>query len=133
MAYIGLDTNVALRWLLAGLGDEAQATRAADAVEGMADKVHINLIVLAEFVWMAGQKSRVDRAGQAFLVRSLLENPRVVMAEPKAVAEALEAFERGGAGLVDHLIGILNRDAGCATTLTFDKVAARTPEFTLLT
>jgi predicted nucleic-acid-binding protein len=133
VAQIGLDTNVAMRWLLRALGDEAQTKLAVDAVEGMAESVHINLIVLAEFMWLVGQKSKLARAEQVLLVRGLLENPRVSLAERKAVAEAVDACERGGAGLVDHLIGILNRNAGCATTLTFDKIAAKTPEFTLLT
>jgi predicted nucleic-acid-binding protein len=132
VAQIGLDTNVAMRWLLTALGDDAQSKLAVDAVEGMADGVHINLVVLAEFMWLVGQKSKLGRAEQVLLVRGLLENPRVSLAEPQAVSEALVAFERGGAGLIDHLIGILNRNAGCTTTLTFDKVAAKTPEFTLL-
>ncbi len=133
MARIGLDTNVALRWLLRDAGDDAQAALAAEAIETMADTVQINLIVLAELLWLAGQKAKVDRAGQALLVRSLLENPSVEVAEAAAVAEALAAFERGGAGFADHLIGVLNAQSGSTTTLTFDKTAAKAAHFTLLT
>jgi predicted nucleic-acid-binding protein len=133
VARVGLDTNVALRWLLQASGDDAQAAVAARAVETMADTVQINLIVLAELLWLTGQKAKVDRAGQALLVQSLLDNPAVEVAEHDAVAEALAAFKAGGAGFVDHLIGVLNARSGSATTLTFDKIAGRTPHFTLLT
>jgi predicted nucleic-acid-binding protein len=128
---LGVDTNVLLRWLVAGLGDDDQARKAAEAVEGAAE-IHVNLVVLAEVIWMARQSAGLDRNGQAALVRGLLDNPRVSLAERPAVSAALDAFELGGAGFVDHLIAVLNRGSGCATTLTFDKVAARSAEFTLL-
>jgi predicted nucleic-acid-binding protein len=56
----------------------------------------------------------------------------VQVAQRDQVAAALQSFETGGAGFTDHLIAALNRSAGCSTTLTFDKSAARSPEFTLL-
>jgi predicted nucleic-acid-binding protein len=132
MAVLGLDTNVALRWLMDAPDDDAQAQTAKRAVEAT-EKVQINLIVLAELLWLTGPKARVDRAGQAAMVRGLLENPGVEVSEGEAVAEALKGFEAGGAGFVDHLIGVLNARSGCKTTLTFDKIAAKTAHFTLLT
>jgi predicted nucleic-acid-binding protein len=132
VALLGLDTNVVLRWLMEAPDNDAQAEAAIMTVEA-AEKVQINLIVLAELLWLSGQKARIDRAGQAAVVRGLLENPGVVVSDADSVAKALTAFEAGGAGFVDHLIGILNARAGCATTLTFDKTAAKTEHFTLLT
>lgn len=32
----------------------------------------------------------------------------------------------------DHLIGTINEQSGCRTTLTFDKAAARSPQFSEL-
>jgi len=41
-------------------------------------------------------------------------------------------LKKGSAGFNDHLIAALNRAAGCSTTLTIDKTAAKSPDFTLL-
>jgi predicted nucleic-acid-binding protein len=128
---VGLDTNVALRWLLRPPGDDRQSDRAGDAVES-AEEVHINLVVLAEVVWLADRSMNLGRDAQATLVAGLLENPRVDLAEHDCVAQALAAFTKGGPGFTDHLIAALDRSAGCRTTLTFDRTAARAEGFTLL-
>jgi predicted nucleic-acid-binding protein len=60
------------------------------------------------------------------------DNPAVQIAQRDVVASALGAFEKGSAGINDHLIAALNRAAGCSTTLTIDKTAAKSPDFTLL-
>ena len=130
---VGLDTNIALRWVADGLGKDSQSDRAYDAMAALGGPFHLNLIVLAEMVWLVSQGMKFDRAAQAGLILGLLENPSVELADREAVKSALTAFEHGEAGFTDHLIGALNNKAGCATTLTFDKIAAKSPDFTLLT
>lgn len=129
---IGLDTNVALRWLFNDSGDPVQSALAAAAVQALTGSIQINEVVLAELVWLAVGTRKLDRAEVALMIRSLLDNPSVELAQRAAVSDALTAFERGGAGFADHLIAALNRAAGCSTTLTFDKTAANSPDFTLL-
>jgi predicted nucleic-acid-binding protein len=131
-AATGLDTNVALRWLVSSPDDAAQAERAGRAILGIDGPLYINTVVLAEIVWLMSQSMKLDRAAQAATIRRLLNNPTVQVAQRDQVAAALQSFETGGAGFTDHLIAALNRSAGCSTTLTFDKSAARSPEFTLL-
>ena len=43
-----------------------------------------------------------------------------------------DAPHRYPGDLSDHLIGTINEQSGCRTTLTFDKAAARTPQFSEL-
>jgi predicted nucleic-acid-binding protein len=44
---------------------------------------------------------------------------------PDIVWSALRSYQSGTAGFADCLIGLRNRQAGCETTVTFDKRAAR--------
>lgn len=121
-----------MRWLFVEDGASQQSNVATLAVSDGDVEIWINSIVLAELIWLAAQKLKLGRPAQADMIRRLLVHPHVVMADRGGVAQALTAFELGGAGFVDHLIGALNTAAGCRTTLTFDKGAAKTPDFTQL-
>jgi predicted nucleic-acid-binding protein len=127
----GIDTNLLVRWLLRDPTDPTQTDRATAAIEQQ-DTVYVNAVVLAEMVWSAGRSVGLDRQDLARMVRGLLDHPAVELADRTAVEQALFAFESGGAGFADHLIGALNRNSGCKTTLTFDKVAGKGADFTLL-
>jgi predicted nucleic-acid-binding protein len=127
---VGLDTNVILRWLSHDPGARGQSERAAHAVEGIEGTIHINIVVLAELLWLASKILKAGREEQAQLLHRLLESPGVELAERSAIEAALSAYESGGGGFVDHLIGALNAEVGCSTTLTFDKTAAKSAFFT---
>jgi len=90
------------------------------------------LPVLVEAVWVLRSSYRLDRAQIASMIDALLSSPAVRIAERDSVAAALESYRRGGPWFADHLIGELNRAAGCATTLTFDKQAGALATFTAL-
>lgn len=133
---IGLDTNTVLRWVIDATGiepaDSVQSRQINEAISQSDDSVFINNVVLAEVNWVLAKRAGLDRKGRAALVQRLLDHPRVVFEQRSSVEQALIAFELGGAGFVDHLIGALNTAAGCQTTLTFDKSAAKGPHFTQL-
>ena len=129
---IGLDTNVLLRWLRRDAAASAQSDLATRAVEGAGD-IHVNLVALVEAVWVLGHVYKVRRAALGRIVLTLLEHSRVSVERSDLVADVLPAYLSGNADLSDHLIGAINARAGCATTLTFDKAAARGDDFTLLT
>lgn len=127
---VGLDTNVLLRWVVRDLDDPAQDEIAARHLEGR--RVFVNVVVLVETLWLAKSTLGMGRADQAAIVRRLLSHPHVEIGARPIVADALAAYELGGAGFADHLIGMMNVAEGCATTLTFDKAAARGERFTLI-
>jgi predicted nucleic-acid-binding protein len=130
---IGLDTNALVRWLLAdalGGDDAAQAQRVQRAMEAGGDIAHVNPVVLVECLWVLRARFGRTRAELADLVQALLAAPQLDIARRAAVENALEEFRRGGPGFTDHFIAALNREAGCATTLTFDRTAAAAAGFT---
>ena len=130
---IGLDSNIALRWLFVLPDDESAAAQVQAALATEEGEVHVNLVVLAEINWVARKTMKLARDGQVALIQALLDHPRIQIAERDSVTQALAAFRKGGAGFTDHLIAALNHAAGCKTTLTFDKTAAKADGFTLLT
>ena len=125
---IGLDTNVLLRWIVNDPSAPEQSRRVAAALEAPGT-LYVNLVVLAETAWVLTHRAKFDRDLLADAVSGLLAAPGVKVEAPAAVDDALAGFRAGGGGFVDHLIGALNRRAGCTTTLTFDRAARRSPDF----
>ena len=130
---IGLDTNVVLRWLTADDSNPAQNQAALRAVDAADDMIFLNDIVIAECCWVLATRFRLSRPDQAAGFRRLLAHPMVRVSNLSAFIDALTAYEMGGPGLSDRLIGALNHAAGCKTTLTFDKAASKGPHFSELT
>lgn len=130
LAMIGLDTNIVVRWLVGD--DRTQIEQARAAIDDVPDDLFLNVVVLVEAAWVMAGRYRADRRTIAAGLRSLLAHPRSVVLERAAIEDALTAYETGGPGLSDHLIGALNKAAGCRTTLTFDRRAGRGPHFTAI-
>jgi predicted nucleic-acid-binding protein len=128
---IGIDTNILFRWVFDDL-DSEQARQANMAFDNDGAPIFLCVVVIVEFIWLMDRRLRLSRDHQALVLHRLLTNTRLRIAERDAVRRALSAFELGGAGLADHLIGALNATAGCSTTLTFDKTAGKGPNFTVL-
>lgn len=129
---IGLDTNALVRWLIADAlegEDAAQARRVGEALAAAGDVAHVNPVVLVECLWVLRARFGRTRAQTAELVQALLAAPQIDLGRRAAVESALDGFRRGGPGFADHLIAALNREAGCAVTLTFDRSAASAPGF----
>ncbi|MEM9756416.1 MAG: type II toxin-antitoxin system VapC family toxin [Pseudomonadota bacterium] len=135
----GLDTNVLIRWLAADDGQSDQSTAQVAAVEravlGAKDGCYVNAVVLAETIWVVANLFKQPRAMQSEIIQRLLLAHNVRVGDESAVKSALDVFENGpsSGGFADLLIGALNAAAGCTTTITFDKRAARATTFTLLT
>lgn len=119
---IGLDTNVLVRFLTRD--DEAQF-RAADAFFGRlsnaGDEAFVNVVVLCELVWVLESAYGLERAAVVEVLRRLLDTAQLEIEDRELVAEAVEVFAKGRAGLPDFLIGVRNRAAGCDATVTFDR------------
>ena len=124
---IGIDTNVLLRWLLND--DPAQADMAAKVFDN-GETVFLGDIVLAEAAWVLSRSYKRSRRAIASAFRQALDLSCVRVSDRDAVISALTAYETGGPGLSDHLIGHLNHAAGCRTTLTFDQQAGDGKLFT---
>jgi predicted nucleic-acid-binding protein len=119
---IGLDTNVLLAWMLAG---QARPLPAAPAYR-------ITHVVLAELIWVLDRSMRYPKAAQITVIESLRNAADIVIDRAEVVDAALDDFRTGKADFADNLIARDNAAAGCATTVTLDKKAAREPGFTRL-
>ena len=116
---IAIDTNVLVRYLI--LDDEAQATAAAEVIEG-AELVLVSTIVLCEAVWVLRRAYKLPNREIAATIRDLIEIRTVEVDRPAAEA-GLALLERGG----DFADGVILYDAeraGAECLVTFDQSLA---------
>lgn len=129
---IGLDSNILLRALTDD--DPVQSPKARDILGKLtpADRGYINLVVLAEVTWSLMRKYRAGRRDIHLTVEMLLHGSSFEIEAHEEVATALDLVKRRGGGFNDALIGVLNRQAGCLRTLTFDQGALVDAGFTIV-
>jgi predicted nucleic-acid-binding protein len=127
---IGLDTNIVLRYLLQD--DPKQTRRANQIVDRQLSEQNpgfISLVVVLEIVWVLRSLLRQTPSQIATHVEHLLAADSLEVQNEQQVFEAAFALKRGAGEFEDALIGALNAWAGCSSTLTFDRKAARLPHF----
>ena len=126
---IGLDTNVLLRWLITddiAPDDAADQTRLVSSIILESEETFfVNHIVLAETVWVLRNRAHRSKEVVSEIVGRLLLSSNVEVAQADVVAAARSSFRDGPGDFADHLIGHVNRSAGCATILTFDRQASK--------
>ena len=115
-----VDTNVIVRYLVA---DDPDQFRRANAVMGK-EAVFIPTSVLLETAWVLSSRYGIDRGRIADRLRAVLGLPDVSVADPVAVDQALEWYERG-LDYADALHLALSIGSGCNGFLTFDHAFAR--------
>ncbi|WP_426226898.1 PIN domain-containing protein [Pararhizobium sp. DWP3-4] len=133
---IGVDTNVLLRWLIDAqmVDDDApdQTRVVEDLILQSGEQFFVNHIVIAETIWVlrnkVGQKKNIIRD----VVERILHSANVVVLDSDTVSSALNTFINYPGDFSDHLIGEVNRKNGCRTTMTFDKAASKSPNFSEL-
>lgn len=131
---IGLDTNILLRLIIED--DSLQTERARSAVRDAAASeriLFINLVVLVECVWVLESVFRKRRSDIAAFLETIIDNRALTVEREENVRQIIPFYRDQGFDFADLLIGLVNRDYGCAMTYTFDRKAAQLPEFQLLT
>ena len=129
---IGIDTDILIRWLVSDPTAPAQSTLVVDFLESAGGDMLVGSVVLAELAWVLESRFKFRRAQVGAVLLTLLDAPVLKFDSRNAVECAIGAFQDGRADLSDYLIAELNHSAGCQTTMTFDKAAAKGPHFTLL-
>lgn len=128
---IGLDTNVLVRYIVQDDADQALA--ATRLIEGRCTERspgYVSVLVLVELVWVLAGAYRYANSDVARVILQLLRTTEFRIEESDAVWAALREFEGGAASFADYLIAQRNRAAGCTSTFTFDRKAARGRHFT---
>jgi predicted nucleic-acid-binding protein len=130
---IAADTNVLVRLLV---NDEPrQAAKARDLFEELAgqdDQAWIADTVLVEVVWTLSRAYERSRADLVAALTAMATHGTLVLESPAAVAEAIEAFEKGPADFADCLLCAKARAAGCSAVATFDRGMKALPGVRLL-
>jgi predicted nucleic-acid-binding protein len=129
---IGVDTNILVRYLVQD--DPLQSPRATKIVEERFTRDepgYISLVTLVETLWVLERPYGLSPTALADAVDLLLSMETLVIQNEREVFIATHALRSGTASFSDALIGALGAWAGCSTTVTFDRKAARLPQFTL--
>lgn len=133
---IGLDTNILLRWLMDDALSRDDAPHQAALVEALAanadEEFFINQIVLVETAWVLKRRAHVAKDALVTILGRLLNTGNILFQDREILLSALASYARYPGDFSDHLIGTINEQSGCRTTLTFDKAAARSPQFSEL-
>ena len=131
---IGLDTNVVIRYLTQDDPKQsAVATRLMEKTLSADELGFISLVVLAEVVWVLVSLYSVDKAGVAEVVSGLLTTEQLRLESAELVWRAKRRYEASKADFSDALIVESAVAAGCKRAVTFDRAAAATSGFELLT
>jgi predicted nucleic-acid-binding protein len=130
---IGLDTNVLVRYL--AQDDPIQSTKATRLIERRlteADPGFVSVVTMAETVWVLDRAYGLADYDIATAIERILQTDVLVVESEQEVFTAMIALKEGRAAFADTLIAALGAKAGCSRTVTFDRKAARLPEFELL-
>jgi predicted nucleic-acid-binding protein len=130
---IGIDTNVLVRLLVADTPEQATAARVlVEEAEGRGEKVFVNRLVLAECLWVLASTYRTSKTDALSAVEKLAGHPVFVLEDRDAWTDAVATARKGRQEVVDLVVAATNAGKGCDTTFTFDRIAARNANFTLL-
>src|SRR6516165_3665674 len=89
----------------------------------------ISLVTVLEIVWVLRSLLKQTPSEIASHIEHLLAADSLEVQNEQQVFEAAFALKRGTGEFEDALIGALNAWAGYVHTLTFDRKAARLPQF----
>ena len=129
---IGIDTNILIRYLTQDDPvQSAHATRIIERVFSEEDPGFISLVTIAETVWVLRSIYGLSDPAIAAVVERTLRTRSLAIQNERQVATAMLALKSGTVSFDDALIGALGAWAGCTTTLTFDRKAARLNTFQL--
>ncbi len=129
---IGLDTNILVRYVT--FDDAIQSPRAAQLIERhltREDPGFVSLVTITEMAWVLRSTYEFTTEQIADAIDRMLQIDSLVVQNPREVLVATDAFRSGTASFDDALIGALGRWAGCSHSVTFDRKAARLPDFRL--
>ena len=129
---IGLDSNVMLRAITGD--DPVQSPVARRLLSTLSSRQPgvLNLIVLVELAWTLRVHYKFRARDILARIEDLLRSDLYHIVDRHIVVRAMEVSAEHSLDFADALIGEINRDAGCTTTMTFDQSAAQTPSFTQL-
>lgn len=130
---IGVDTNLLVRLFVDDGSRERQKALTFFESRAAQEVVFVSVVVLVELVWVLSSRYRFTREQALTALDALLANAGFLVEEEDLVLAAINQCRTTNSGVADNLIAALGRRAGCVSTFTFDKDAAkRVPGMELL-
>lgn len=129
---IGLDTNVLVRYIMQD--DARQSPLADQLIENLTVETpgFVSLVTVVELVWVLSSAYGLTDAKVADGLETLLRTREIQIDQAETVWKALRDFQGMRADFADCLIAWIGRVAGCETTMTFDREAAKLDGMTRL-
>lgn len=127
---IGIDTNILVRFVTRD--DEEMAQRAYKIITKECTEKSpgfVSTIVLVELVWALRSQYGYDKSSILKALESLISAKELDFEHSEFVQQAYRLYSKGKVGFADVLIGLIHKNYGCKTTVTFDKKAATLAEF----
>jgi predicted nucleic-acid-binding protein len=130
---IGLDTNILVRYLTQD--DPVQSAKAAEILERRLTEKNpgfVSIVAMVETVWVLDRAYFLTAQEIATAIERLLQVEVLAIENEQEVFTAMVALKQGRGSFADALIAELGARVGCTRTLTFDRKAARLPDFELI-
>jgi len=131
---IGLDSNVLIRYIVQDDPDQSEAAShfiGSSIRDG--EVLFLNRVVLCEVVWVLDIYYGYGREVIGDTLERILNTEGFRIENSKEAWLALSDYRLGKGGFSDAFLARTNAMLGCDFTLTFDKKAARSELFELLT
>ncbi|MEE4349873.1 MAG: type II toxin-antitoxin system VapC family toxin [Pacificimonas sp.] len=129
-----VDTNILLRFFTRD--DPAQHAEVRSLLahtEAAGDRLFVSVLALAETLWTLRTQYRWNDVRCRAALREIADMAAFTLDHASAVASALNDPRLQRLDVADALIASIGMEAGCDSTLTFDKAAARSSnQFELL-
>lgn len=130
---IGIDTNILLRFVLADDAGQFAAAQVFFAERNETTPAYVSLLVTVEVILNLGTRG-YGKAEIATAFRNLLDADGLVFEDEDFLDLLFDEKRTITADFSNHIIAHLAEKAGCSSTVTFDRKAAKNvPGMELLT
>lgn len=130
---IGLDTNILVRYILQDDKTQlSQVNKLMERLDGPDGPGFVSLPTMLEVAWVLRSRYRMSTTQVSSAIDLLLSTESLLVQNEDELFAAMTALRKGIASFEDALISAMGHWAGCTSTYTFDRKAARLPGFTLL-
>jgi len=129
---IGIDTNILVRYLTQDDIEQAQVVDQIFNTHATSpNSIFINNIVICELIWVLERGYKYNKEIITKSIKQILSTEEFAFENQELLWLALNQYSLNNLDFSDALIGELNKDFGCAKTLTFDQTAVKSSNFTL--
>lgn len=128
----GLHTNILVRYLTQD--HPVESRRATELIERRLNEKNpgfISIVAMVETVWVLDRAYGFSDTEIAAALERILQMDIFIVENEQEIFTAMIAVKKSQGSFADVVIGALGSRAGCSRTLTFDRKAARLPNFEL--